>query len=182
MIGDLFQRGLNVFIERWGKVESRQILFTKAIGDIWHFVKKEKEIFFSHRFCQLRISEVCLLNFTLVSCSMQTLSIAFFSTVCQIFSRSFLLMLNLWPNTPKLSFHNIHNIVSATYCNLFNTKSYVYDWMHQESSFGISIFTHTFMRLKLKINYAFFHYDISQPGIPAFLCFSYTFITLIQQH
>lgn len=144
--------------------------------------KKEKEIFFSHRFCQLRISEVCLLNFTLVSCSMQTLSIAFFSTVCQIFSRSFLLMLNLWPNTPKLSFHNIHNIVSATYCNLFNTKSYVYDWMHQESSFAISIFTHTFMRLKLKINYAFFHYDISQPGIPAFYCFSYTFITLIQQH
>lgn len=88
------------------------------------FLKKEKEIFFSHRFCQLRISEVCLLNFTLVSCSMQTLSIAFFSTVCQIFSRSFLLMLNLWPNTQKLSFHNI---VSATYCNLFNKKSYVYD-------------------------------------------------------
>lgn len=141
--------------------------------------KKEKEIFFSHRFCQLRISEVCLLNFTLVSCSMQTLSIAFFSTVCQLFSRSFLLMLNLWPNTPKLSFHNI---VSATYCNLFNTKSYVYDWMHQESSFAISVFTHNFMRLKLKINYAFFHYDISQPGIPAFYCFSYTFITLIQQH
>lgn len=143
------------------------------------FLKKEKEIFFSHRFCQLRISEVCLLNFTLVSCSMQTLSIAFFSTVCQIFSRSFLLMLNPWPNTPKLSFHNI---VSATYCNLFNTKSYVYDWMHEKSSFAISIFTHNFMRLKLKINYAFFHYDISQPGIPAFYCFSYTFITLIQQH
>lgn len=104
---------------------------------------------------------------------------SFFSTVCQVFSRSFLLMLNLWPNTPKLSFHTI---VSATYCNLFNTKSYVYDWMHQESSFAISIFTQNFMRLKLKINYAFFHYDISQPGIPAFYCFSYTFITLIQQH
>lgn len=34
VIGDLFQRGLNVFIERREKVESRQILFTKAIGDI----------------------------------------------------------------------------------------------------------------------------------------------------
>lgn len=70
----------------------------------------------------------------------------------------------------------------ATCCNLFNTKSYVYDWMHQESSFAISIFTQNFMRLKLKINYAFFHYDISQPGIPAFYCFSYTFITLIQHY
>lgn len=37
VIVDLFQRGLNVFIERREKVESRQILFTKAIGDIWHF-------------------------------------------------------------------------------------------------------------------------------------------------
>lgn len=34
VIVDLFQRGLNVFIERREKVESRQILFTKAIGDI----------------------------------------------------------------------------------------------------------------------------------------------------
>lgn len=34
VIGDLFQRGLSVFIERREKVESRQILFTKAIGDI----------------------------------------------------------------------------------------------------------------------------------------------------
>lgn len=34
VIGDLFQRGLNVFIERREKVESRQLLFTKAIGDI----------------------------------------------------------------------------------------------------------------------------------------------------
>lgn len=34
IVGDLFQRGLNVFIERREKVESRQILFTKAIGDI----------------------------------------------------------------------------------------------------------------------------------------------------
>lgn len=34
VIVDLFQRGLNVFIERREKVESRQLLFTKAIGDI----------------------------------------------------------------------------------------------------------------------------------------------------
>lgn len=34
VIVDLFQRGLSVFIERREKVESRQILFTKAIGDI----------------------------------------------------------------------------------------------------------------------------------------------------
>lgn len=34
VIVDLFQRGLNVFIERGEKVESRQLLFTKSIGDI----------------------------------------------------------------------------------------------------------------------------------------------------
>lgn len=43
--------------------------------------------------------------------------------------------------------------------------------MHQESSFAISIFTQNFMRLKLKINYAFFHYDIPQPGFPCVLLF-----------
>lgn len=42
VIVDLFQRGLNVFIERREKVESRQILFTKAIGDIWHFQRRRK--------------------------------------------------------------------------------------------------------------------------------------------